>query len=791
MNSIMHRNSMFVIPQRKLGKPLKFLTLILKLNDFRILRQHQQIIFEDPKNVTQKYSIEKIPIDKKSPRCHLRSAETYYVIVAVVNRTGQVFANITSKPITLKMQPSGVSTTPSHISAHICVSNVQQSWIWLCIFLILLTSFLLLFIWRRKLLKILRQIQREDVISYWQRIMDYVKPVTTCPFRSGPLSLHISTVTDLFPIGNSPELCGENCYSIPISVQNFENYVKESIITGQLKSQFMMFPRGLSDKRRHKYGSLVENKIKNRYANIIPYDDTRVILKKIPGIPCSDYINANYVEGLDKEKYYIAAQGPKPETIEDFWRMVWQEESSAICMLANIVESEKIKCTQYWPEFGSRETYGVITVFIESQKVFADYTFRTFCISHQGEKRKIQHLHYTGWPDHKVPLYVHSVIAYLKKLLRTPVGRGPIIVHCSAGVGRTGTLILCDICLRQAAQTGIVDVLAQFKKLRDCRSNMVDTEMQYVFAHIVMAEYLAAQPTEIPCNNDLPLAIESIKEKLPQHIERLRNTVWQDQTLCPWMRSLPPLPEHLVKNRHPELAPDCSNLVYLSRNRAHNYDDYISAVTVDGFKFKKQFLASQLPMASTISNLWRLIAEQKVELVIILQKPDPDDPTCCDVMMNKESFNPVPSLNVAVKTSSDPTKSFHINEVLLTDKSGGSSEFRQVTVLTCTEWGLGRGGKPPPPKDLVSFWIISEDIHREQGPTLVLCHDGVTGCGLYLALSFVLERMAVERECDIILAVRAVRRARPCFVQSQEQFEYLYNAAAEYIKSFETYANFD
>ncbi|XP_046742073.1 receptor-type tyrosine-protein phosphatase epsilon-like [Diprion similis] len=592
-------------------------------------------------------------------------------------------------------------------------------------------------------------------------------------------------------MGSRPDVDAENCYSNLISVQNFEKYVQESIIIGQLKSQFLMFPRGLNDKRRHKYGSLVENKIKNRYANILPYDDTRVILKKIPGIPFSDYINASYVEGLDKEKCYIAAQGPKPETVEDFWRMIWQEESLVICMLANVVESEKIKCSQYWPEFGSRETYGDITVFIESQKVFADFTFRIFSISHKGENRKIEHLHYTGWPDHKVPLYVHSVITYLNKLLRTPIGKGPIIVHCSAGVGRTGTLILCDICLRQAAQTGSVDVLAQFQKLRDCRLNMVDTELQYVFAHIVLAECLTAQSTEIPCNNDLPLAIESVKEKLPQHIQRLSDTAWQDQALCPWMRSLPPLPEHLVKNRYPELAPGCSNLVYLTRNRAHGYNDYISAVLVDGFKFKKQFFASQLPMPSTIPNFWRLIAEQKVELVIILQQPDPEDPTCCDVMMNKESFDPVPSLNVEVKTISDPTKLFQITKVLLTTKSGGPSESREVTVLTCTEWGLGRDGKPPPPEVLVSLWIKSEDIHREQGPTLVLCHDGVTGCGLYLALSFVLERMAVERECDIILAVRAVRRARPCFVQSQEQFEYLYTAAAEYIKSFETYANFD
>ena len=115
---------------------------------------------------------------------------------------------------------------------------------------------------------------------------------------------------------------------------------------------------------------------------------------------------------------------------------------------------------------------------------------------------------------------------------------------------------------------------------------------------------------------------------------------------------------------------------------------------------------------------------------------------------------------------------------------------QQVTILCAAEWKAGRNQDPPPTMTLVTLWQAAERISRGDGPTVVLCHDGVTGCGLYLALSFLLERMAVERECDVCLAIRAIRRSRTDFVQSLEQMEYLYDAAITYLQYFETYANF-
>ncbi|XP_015185172.1 PREDICTED: receptor-type tyrosine-protein phosphatase kappa-like [Polistes dominula] len=215
----------------------------------------------------------------------------------------------------------------------------------------------------------------------------------------------------------------------------------------------LSFPRGQT--KSWDYGKLPQNKSKNRYGNLIAYDETRVVLKKLADDPFSDYINANYIKGYKKEKRYIATQGPKAKTIIDFWRMIWQENVFVICMLTNIIENGKTKCEQYWPDIGKKKKYGDVLVFNSTQNIFADYTFRILHVTCNDETRKVEHLHYTAWPDHGVPNYTHSVVTFLKKILAKEIGNGPMVVHCSAGIGRTGTIILCDICLRRAAAEGV------------------------------------------------------------------------------------------------------------------------------------------------------------------------------------------------------------------------------------------------------------------------------------------------------------------------------------------------
>ncbi|XP_066594942.1 receptor-type tyrosine-protein phosphatase F-like [Prorops nasuta] len=571
-----------------------------------------------------------------------------------------------------------------------------------------------------------------------------------------------------------------------VKIKDFEDYVKNSIENGLLDKQYETFIRGQT--KPWDYGKLPENTKKNRYANLIAYDETRVILEKLPNDPYSDYINANYIKGYKKEKAYIATQGPKPNTVIDFWRMVWQEEVRIICMLANLIENGKVKCEQYWPDIGKKKKYGNILVFNSKHRVFADYTFRTFVVTCDEDSRTIEHLHYTAWPDHGTPIYTHSVVTYMKKLLALPIGIGPIVVHCSAGVGRTGTIILCDICLRRAAAEEVINVFDETDAIRKQRPNMVDNNQQFLFAHLALVEILLSLSTELACDEYLPEKIKKLKRSLNIQLQRLQSTLWQDEALRPPVMQVSLSQRNLDKNRFPELV--TVGRVYLKRYPVTDEDsDYISGVRVDGVKLQYQYFASQLPMPSTLNDFWRMVAEFKIELIIMLQYPNKKDNTCCEIAPQSGEFQPIPYITITPEEFID-LQHYTCQKFTLIDHSEKPFKSQSVTILCSTEWKGSREEKLPSVLSIVTLWQAAERIPRGEGPVVTLCYDGVTGCGVYLALSFLLERMSVERICDVILAARAVRRSRSDFVNSLEQLEFLYDAAVAYLEYFETYANF-
>ncbi|XP_039309412.1 uncharacterized protein LOC105202166 [Solenopsis invicta] len=514
-----------------------------------------------------------------------------------------------------------------------------------------------------------------------------------------------------------------------VKVKDFEKYVRQAIQSGLLDKQY----------------KAIKKVMKNYTDDAYP-----------------DYINANYITGYQKEKRYIAMQGPEPNTVTDFWRMIWQENVLIICMLTNVVENEKTKCEQYWPHIDKKMKYGDITVLNKKQNIFADYSFRTFQVTYREETRKIEHLHYTAWPDYEVPLNTHSVVTYLKKLLSLSPGDGPMVVHYS-GVEKTGIIILCDICLRRAAADGKVDVLAETISIRSERNNMINNKQQYLYAHLVLVECWFSIST--PCNKMLITRIKKLKEQSLAVQQRLQDTAWQDEIL----------------------GQDKVSRVYLKKYPiSDGQSDYLPAVYVDGVKLQNQYLATQLPIQSTFETFWRMIAEYKVELIVMLQPPDP---TCCEIAPTSGEFEPTPYLHITVKEVVKE-KCYTSQKLLLVDNFEKPKRKQYVTITCLTEWKPGQDQPLPSVRSMVTFWQAAESIARSNGPTVTLCHDGVTGCGLYLALSFLLERMTVEKECDVYLAVRAVKRSRTDFVRSMEHLEYLYDAAVTYMEFFQNYANF-
>ncbi|XP_037111316.1 receptor-type tyrosine-protein phosphatase eta isoform X2 [Syngnathus acus] len=226
-----------------------------------------------------------------------------------------------------------------------------------------------------------------------------------------------------------------------------------------------------------------ENKAKNRYNNVLPYDSSRVKLSIIHGNPFDDYINANYMPGYNSKKEFIAAQGPLPGTVKDFWRMIWEKNVHTLVMLTRCNEQGRVKCEQYW--HSSTKHYEYIRVTTTSEIPLDDWTIRDFEIKNvkTAETRSIRQFHFTAWPDHGVPETTELLISF-RHLVREHMDQystnSPTVVHCSAGVGRTGTFIAIDRLIFQIERENVVDVFGVVHELRMHRPLMVQTEDQYV-----------------------------------------------------------------------------------------------------------------------------------------------------------------------------------------------------------------------------------------------------------------------------------------------------------------------
>ncbi|XP_016432035.1 receptor-type tyrosine-protein phosphatase eta [Sinocyclocheilus rhinocerous] len=229
----------------------------------------------------------------------------------------------------------------------------------------------------------------------------------------------------------------------------------------------------------------IENKPKNRYSNVLPYDASRVKLSMC-GSPFDDYINANYIPGYNSRKEFIAAQGPLPVTVNEFWRMVWEKNVFTIVMLTKCNEMGRVKCEKYWPS--GTNHYQNISVTTTSEIELESWTIRDFRIKNvkTAETRYVRQFHFTAWPDHGVPQTTEVLIDF-RHLVREHMDQysrhSPTVVHCSAGVGRTGTFIAIDHLIFQIERNSMVDIYGIVNDMRMHRPLMVQTEEQYVYLH--------------------------------------------------------------------------------------------------------------------------------------------------------------------------------------------------------------------------------------------------------------------------------------------------------------------
>ncbi|XP_062059209.1 receptor-type tyrosine-protein phosphatase beta isoform X2 [Lepus europaeus] len=317
--------------------------------------------------------------------------------------------------------------------------------------------------------------------------------------RDRPLSVHLN----LGQKGNRKTSC-------PIKVNQFEgHFMKLQADSNYLLSKEYEDLKDVGRNQSCDIALLPENRGKNRYNNILPYDASRVKLSNVDDDPCSDYINASYIPGNNFRREYVATQGPLPGTKDDFWKMAWEQNVHNIVMVTQCVEKGRVKCDHYWPADQDSLYYGDLILQMISESVLPEWTIREFKICSEEQldaHRLIRHFHYTVWPDHGVPETTQSLIQFVRTVRdyinRSP-GAGPTVVHCSAGVGRTGTFIALDRILQQLDSKDSVDIYGAVHDLRLHRVHMVQTECQYVYLHQCVRDVLRARKLRSEQENPL------------------------------------------------------------------------------------------------------------------------------------------------------------------------------------------------------------------------------------------------------------------------------------------------
>ncbi|XP_037083078.1 tyrosine-protein phosphatase non-receptor type 9-like isoform X1 [Pollicipes pollicipes] len=252
------------------------------------------------------------------------------------------------------------------------------------------------------------------------------------------------------------------------------------------------------------------NRGKNRYSDVLCYDHSRVTLSQVDDDPNSDYINANYVDGYKQKNAFISSQGPIPGTFADFWRMVWEQRVLLIVMTTRLVEQGRTKCGRYWPlELGHETRHGFFT--IENLGVTQEDCYNVSQLlltdTRSSQTRQVTHFLFTAWPDYNVPHSADAMLRFLAAVRQTqerrlaelspswsghPLGP-PILVHCSAGIGRTGTFCTLDICIRRLEDVGTVDVQGTVEKVRSQRAHSIQMPDQFVFCHTALADYAVSR----------------------------------------------------------------------------------------------------------------------------------------------------------------------------------------------------------------------------------------------------------------------------------------------------------
>ncbi|XP_029343535.1 receptor-type tyrosine-protein phosphatase kappa isoform X1 [Acyrthosiphon pisum] len=547
------------------------------------------------------------------------------------------------------------------------------------------------------------------------------------------------------------------------------------------------------------------NKEKNQNPKCIAYDYNRVVLDQLPNVPDSDYVNASYVDSLLKPNAYIVTQGPTENTVNDFWRMIWQENACCIVMLTKTFDFIKVMCIQYWPSAKvNSENYGDLNISVLHEEELANFHIRTIqVVKKQGTKeeetRTLLQFHYTEWPCHTCPF--SNAILEFRRRMRAVVGSrlqhdNPIVVHCNDGGGRSGVYLSIDANLELAEEEDCYDVFGYLKTLRQSRKGMVETLVinQYKFIYDTLEEFVLCGFSWFPVKE----LSQKLKQKSMKDIETKLNEYQREyQQIC---KMTPRFTigdcagghrgDNREKNRDVLIVPPDNFRPYLTSFQGNTFTDYINAVFVDGYTKPREYIVTEWPLKHTPGDFWSLVYDYECSAVVVLCLPPRDSqqyPPFWPEGRHSKKYGPVFTIDHISHNHYANIKTwlFRINKkiVSLTELMAGvKAPPRTVQLFQLTCWPLGHR-VPTSTNSLVELMNMVERWRQriDYGPVVVVSHDGRGRCGVYCAANACIEQVIQHGEVDVFQAVKTVRRHRPQLIENMTEYKYCYDLVLHYV----------